>query len=222
MLLVAIATILMLGVGFVLLADEVVEAETTALDEAILRAMRDATGKEPIGPAWFERTMVNLSALGSVAVAMLVVALASSFLFLARRPRQALLVIGCALGTALAINLLKLWFARARPDMIAPIDLASGMSFPSGHSLLAAAIYPTLGMIIATALEARRLKAFVFATAVVLALVIGLSRVYLGVHYPTDVIGGWILGIAWALVCGLVARVLQRRGVVEQPADSAE
>lgn len=216
----ALAAVLLLVGGFAMLASEVVEAETESFDFAILRAMRDADG-QPVGPAWLHTALENLSALGSSAVATLIVVLVSTFLLLLRRPRQALLVIGCALGTAIAIVVLKNYVERARPSIVVVLDPAAGFSFPSGHSLIVSAIYPMLGTLLWPTFEERRLKVFVLATTVVLVLLIGFTRVYLGVHYPTDVIAGWMLGAAWAIVCGLVGRVLHRKGIVEPEAPPA-
>ena len=105
---------------------------------------------------------------------------------------------------------------RPRPSIVVVLDPTGGLSFPSGHSLGASAIYPMLGILLSTAFEELRLKVFVLAMAVALALLIGFTRVFLGVHYPTDVIAGWMLGSAWTIICGLVGRGLQRKGLVEQ------
>jgi undecaprenyl-diphosphatase len=216
-----IVLIVGLVLGFAALASEVLEAETDWIDHAILEALRSADGKDPVGPPWFERTMVNLSALGSVAVATLVVIVTCGFLLLVRRPRQAALVIFCALGTALAVELLKAFVGRERPSVVVAIDLAHGLSFPSGHTMIASALYPTIGLLLASSLKHYRLKAFVFATAALLALLIGFTRMYLGVHYPTDVAAGWLLGLAWALTCGLIASWLQLHRMVEQESEVA-
>jgi undecaprenyl-diphosphatase len=215
--LIAIAAVLLLLAGFAILASEVHETETGSLDRAILRGLRDADG-QPLGPHWLQTALLNLSALGSTAVATLVVVLASTFLLLKQRVRLALLVIGCGVGAAIMIIVLKDHVGRERPMIVVALEMARGLSFPSGHSVIASAIYPTLGILLSSTFAARRLKVFTIATAVVLALLIGFTRVYLGVHYPTDVIGGWMLGLAWAIVCGLVCRRLQREGLVEQEA----
>jgi undecaprenyl-diphosphatase len=219
--LIATAAVLLLIAGFALLAGEVAEEQTESFDRAILRGLRDADG-QPRGPYWLQTALLNLSALGSTAVTTLVVVLASAFLLLKRRARLALLVIGCGVGAAIAIVVLKDHVGRERPMIVVALESARGLSFPSGHSLIASAIYPTLGILLSTAFVDRRLKVFTIATAVVLALVIGFTRVYLGVHYPTDVIGGWMLGLAWAIVCGLVCRRLQREGLVEQAASRSQ
>lgn len=215
--LISIAAALFLVGCFAVLASEVAESETEAFDHAVLRAMRGPDGR-PLGPHWLQSALVNLSALGSVAVTTLVIVLGSAFLILTRRARQAALLIACGIGAAFVIVMLKDYAGRERPTVVVALDSVRGLSFPSGHSLIASAIYPTLGILLAANFEERRLKVFVFATAAVLALLIGFTRVYLGVHYPSDVLGGWMLGLSWAIVCGLVCHRLQRKGLVERVA----
>jgi undecaprenyl-diphosphatase len=187
------------------------------IDHAVLRALRtDAAGTDPVGPPWLESAFMNISALGSGAVATLVVIFVLGFLLLDRKPRLALLVAACGAGTALVIHFLKLAFERGRPSIVTALQPASGLSFPSGHAMISVALYLTLGVLIAGSLEHRRLRVYVVGGAALLAVLIGSSRVYLGVHYPTDVLAGWTVGLAWALLCGLVERALQRRGSVEE------
>jgi undecaprenyl-diphosphatase len=186
------------------LASEVLEQETMAFDTAILRAMRDASGN-PIGPAWLAHAIADLSALGSTTIASSIIVIVALFLLLARRRRYALLVSATGIGTAIAILLLKGTVGRARPDIISKLEMAGGYSFPSGHTFTAAAIYPLLAFLLSDLVEERRAKVFLFAVAAFIALVVGFSRVYLGVHYPTDVLAGWGFGLAWAIVCAAVA-----------------
>lgn len=206
--------VLALVAAFAALASEVLDAETQAIDVAILRALRGADG-EPIGPRWLQGVIVNLSALGSSTIATLMVILASGFLILVKRTYQAAVVISCGIGTAILIWVLKPLFGRERPSIVPHLSDVQSLSFPSGHSLIASAIYPMLGLLLAMAFKERRLKVYVFASAAVLALVIGFTRVYMGVHYPTDVIGGWMVGLAWATICGFICHRLQERGIVE-------
>lgn len=211
----AIVIVLLLLGCFGVLASEVAEAETEVIDHAILRALRDVNG-QPLGPKWLQTAMISLSGLGSVAVAVLVVVFTSAFLLLAKRAWQALLVVGCGIGAATLILVIKAYMNRGRPTIVAALASAEGLSFPSGHTLIASAIYPTLGILLSASLRERRLKVFVFVTAALLALLVGFTRIYLGVHYPTDVLGGWALGLAWAIVCGLVYRRLQRKMLVDR------
>lgn len=210
------AVIGLLLIGFALLAAAVTAAATEPVDHAVLLALH-REGSEPVGPLWLERAVVNLSALGSTAVVVLIAGLAGLFLLFDRRPRQALLL-GITMGVAVAtVWLLKGLFARPRPSIVEPLYVASGLAFPSGHALLSAVLYPTLGILIASNLRERAPKVFVFAAAAVLALLVGVTRVYLGVHYPSDVLGGWLIGLAFAFAAGLLVQRLEQAHLVERP-----
>lgn len=208
-------------VAFLVLGSEVAEGETMAFDRAILLALRH-TPDDPLGPPAVESAVMHLSALGSGAVAGLVALIAVAYLALAGRRRYALLVAASAVGTELWMTLLKRAYERPRPTVVTHLDPPGGLSFPSGHSMIAVALYLTLAVLIARALPHRRLRVFTVAVGATLALVIGASRVYLGVHYPTDVLAGWTIGLAWALTCGLVARWLGGRGRVEAAGPAAD
>ena len=208
--------IAILVVAFVALASGVLSAATAPFDDTILQALR-TNASDPVGPAWLERAVLNLSALGSVAVTTLFVCVAALFLLLDQRPRQALLVVGATVIAALGLTALKLAIGRERPTIVEHIEVVGGLSFPSGHSLIAAVLYPTLGMLVASNLRQRHLKVFVFTVAALLALIVGFTRVYLGVHYPSDVLGGWLLGVAFALAAGIVIQALKKQHIVERP-----
>jgi undecaprenyl-diphosphatase len=176
-------------------------------DHGILLALRE-TPSDPIGGPGVQAAVMHLSGLGSGAVTTLVTLIAVIYLLLAGRKRFAVLVIGCAVGTLLVMLMLKGLYERPRPSIVTAIDPPGDESFPSGHSMISSALYLTLGSLIARALPKRRLRIFAVVTGAFLALLIGVSRLYLGVHYPTDVLAGWTVGCAWALVCGIVARKL--------------
>jgi undecaprenyl-diphosphatase len=185
------------------------------IDKEILLALRNAPD-DPRGPRWFENGMMHLSALGSVAVTGLVTIVAVLFLVVARKPRLALLLAVCCAGTLLAMAVLKGVYERPRPTVVTHIDPPASLSFPSGHSMLAAALYMTLAVLVARTLSERRLKRFTVAVGASLALLVGFTRLYLGVHYPSDVLAGWTAGVTWALACGVVARRLGKAGTVER------
>ncbi|HUQ06775.1 MAG TPA: phosphatase PAP2 family protein [Kofleriaceae bacterium] len=208
-----LAVIGALVVAFILIGNAV-GSGFDGFDEQILLAMRN-TPDDPRGPRWFENAMMHLSALGSGAVTGLVTIIAVGYLLMARKPRLAALLAACALGTVIWMNVLKRIYERARPTVVTQIDPPGGLSFPSGHSMISAALYLTLAVLVARTLPERRMQRFVVAIGATLAMLVGVTRMYLGVHYPSDVVGGWTVGVTWALACGVVARRLGTRGEVE-------
>lgn len=205
-----------LVVGFLKLGHSVAESKTDAFDRSILLALR-AAPDDPLGPRWFEAAVMHLSALGSGAVTGLVAVIAVTFALLARQPRFAALIAVCALGTSALMGVLKGLYNRPRPSVVTHLDPPGGLSFPSGHSMISMALYMTLAMLIARALPDRRLRRYTIGVGGLLAFLIGVSRMYLGVHYPSDVVAGWTVGGAWALLCGTIAYRLGRSGELETP-----
>jgi undecaprenyl-diphosphatase len=134
----------------------------------------------------------------------------SGFLYLSGRAHKALAVLGWTAAGALLSTLAKLGFARPRPDLVPHGAEVYTHSFPSGHAMSSAVIFLTLGVMIALVQESRRIKFYVLAFAVLLTMLVGMSRVYLGVHWPSDVLAGWALGAAWATLGWLVFRRLDR------------
>lgn len=194
------------------IADEVAENETQGFDVRVLQFFRTPGDlSNPIGPAWVERTAVDITALGGYPVLSLVTAIAVGYLLLVHRRGAALLVLVSIGGGMVLSQGLKALFERARPDLVPHLVDVHTLSFPSGHSTLSAVTYLTLAALIAAVHPHRRVKAYVIGWAVVLALLIGCSRVYLGVHWPTDVLAGWSIGAAWALLCRAIAEGLMRR-----------
>ena len=158
--------------------------------------------------------MRDLSSLGSGAVVTLIVTVAVALLLLARRRVLALLFGGASMASFAIMALCKAGFARPRPAVVAPIGTFGGYAFPSGHALLATAVFVLLGMVISRTFEPTRLRISVIVIAALLALLVGLTRVYLGAHYPTDVLAGWTIGLAWAVFCATVFVFLEGRGIV--------
>lgn len=195
---------------FIELAEEVVEGEVRAVDAHLLMLLRNPSDPaNPLGPRWLELMARDITALGSLGVLGLMVLAAAGFLALAGRRRTALFVLAATGGGALASTLLKALFARPRPDIVPHETYVASASFPSGHAMVSAVVYLTLGALIARLAPEPRLKAYILAVAVLLAGLIGISRVYLGVHWPSDVLAGWAAGAAWALACGAVAQGLR-------------
>ena len=207
---------------FIELADEVVEGSTAALDEAILLALRDpADSTQPLGPAWLEEMMRDFTGLGGTGVLTLITLGTAGFLLLRRQHKAALAVlvavgIGILLSTAV-----KMGFDRPRPDLVPHGSYVYTASFPSGHSMMSAVVYLTLAAMLARVQAQWRLKIYILGVAVLLTLLVGFSRVYLGVHWPSDVLAGWSVGAAWALTCWLATLLLQRRGQIEPEQDAS-
>jgi undecaprenyl-diphosphatase len=202
--------------AFAILAGEVLEGDTAGFDRAVLLALRQPGNlAEPLGPTWLKEVMRDLTALGSIVVLTLLTCAVVAFMALRRLWAAAGLLAAAVAGGMLASTLLKIAFERPRPDLVPHGAFTSSASFPSSHAMMAALVYLTLGALLARVEPDRRIKVFTLSLALLLALLVGVSRVYLGVHWPTDVLAGWALGAAWALAVWLFARALQRRGRVE-------
>jgi undecaprenyl-diphosphatase len=201
---------------FARLANAVRRGGTEDFDEWLIVALRTPGNlADPVGPAWFEEMMRDFTALGSTGVLAVVVAAIAGFLAMTRKSHAALFVLASVIGGVLISQAMKWAFARPRPDLVPHGAEVFSASFPSGHSMMAAVVYLTLGALLARTQSDRAVKAYVLAVAVLLAALVGASRVYLGVHWPTDVLAGWALGGVWALFCLLVMQWLQTRGQVE-------
>lgn len=201
------AVAVLLGV-FGLVAEDVVDGETHAFDEAILLSLRvPGQPDQPIGPHWLLEAVRDVTALGSFSVLALLVAFVVIQLLLVGRRGTALLIAGAVIGGTIVSTVLKSLFDRPRPDLTGVAEVFTA-SFPSGHSLVSAVTFLTLGAVLAGTTKLMRLRVFYFGAAVLLTLLVGMSRIYLGVHYPTDVIAGWCLGAAWALGCFILGNAL--------------
>jgi undecaprenyl-diphosphatase len=218
------ALILVIGLSgalwaFFNVASEVGEGETAALDRRILLALRNpADLSDPIGSRSFEEAMRDVTALGGFTMMTLVTVVAVLAFLMHGRRRHALVLAGTVLAAELSSDLAKAFYARPRPDLVPHGSYVYSASFPSGHSTMAAATYLTLAVLIASLEPNRATKAMVFVLAFVLIVAIGTSRVYLGVHWPSDVLAGWCLGGAWALAAWTVLRRLNRKPMAGPPA----
>ena len=217
--LLALALLLLAGVWLLLwLAYGVSTGSAQRADERLLRGLRDpADPADPLGPEWLEEVARDLTSLGGAAPLFLVTAGVGGYFVLSRSYRALLLLAVATCGGVLLSLLLKEVYDRLRPNIVAHLSQVYSSSFPSGHSMLSAVVYLTVGELLARQVKERRLKVYFVGIALLLSFLVGLTRLYLGVHYPTDVLAGWAAGLAWALLCGLVARWLQRRGAVERP-----
>jgi len=222
MVLVALACVVAGVWGFALLADEVLEGGTQAFDQRVLLAFRHSDTRAPIGSPSVQEAARDITALGGVAVLTLLTAIAAGFLALDGKKHMALFVVGSILGGVAAGTILKDVFHRPRPDLVPVSVYVSGASFPSGHSMMSAVTYLTLGALLARSQERKRVKAYFLMVAMFLTFAIGVTRVYLGVHWPTDVLAGWTAGAVWALLCWLTARWLQARQTLERETEHVQ
>jgi undecaprenyl-diphosphatase len=206
-----IALFVLVFAGIALIAG----GEATEFDREVLLSMRDQDG--PIGPVWLLEVARSITALGGYTVLSIVVLTVASYLFLSRDNITAWFVIAAAATGAIINTAMKVLFDRARPDFVTHLTEVVTASFPSGHAALSATVYLTLGALLAATHRSFVFRAYFFGVAILLVVMIGLSRVYLGVHYPTDVLAGWCFGAAWALVCGMILRAMQQRRVARQP-----
>jgi undecaprenyl-diphosphatase len=200
---------------FVEVADQVVDQDAQRIDEAIMRRLRDPQNPAPAGPSWLPGAMRDLTALGSAPVLVLFVLAVVGALFVRRQYHALAFLLAATLGGRLLNFFLKAYFARPRPDPLLHLTEVRSMSFPSGHAMDSAIIYLTMAALLARFVQPLALKLYFLGLAAVLTFLIGVSRVYLGVHYPSDVLAGWVAGLAWATLCWTVASYLQKRGQVE-------
>lgn len=187
--------------GFASVADEVIEGDTTVFDDTVTAFFREPGNPGELwGPAWFEEAVRDVTGLGSFTVLGFILIVTMLYFVLNDQRRTAVFVGFAVVGGTILSSLLKELFDRPRPEMIDAARVFTA-SFPSGHATMSAVVFLTLGLLLAESSRAHRLKAFFVGLGIFLALAVGVSRVYLGVHHPTDVIAGWALGGAWALAC---------------------
>jgi undecaprenyl-diphosphatase len=196
-----LAAVAMLLLGLVWFGHEIMEGNTATIDRAIMLAMRvPGHPEQPVGPRWLPSAVRDITALGSTTVLTLVVLVTACFLTLRRRFRSALLVLAATSLGALAVTLVKALVARSRPDLIDRLMEEASHSFPSGHAANSAIVYLTLATLLFPVVRGWRMRGFVLGVAMLLVGLIGVSRVYLGVHWPSDVLAGWAFGSCWALL----------------------
>jgi undecaprenyl-diphosphatase len=206
---------------FVRISDDMVEGETHAFDRHVLTLLRQAGDlSKPVGPTWLQTAATDVTSLGSLTDLGLIVLAAAGFFLSLRRFRESATLLLAAGGGLLLSQLFKTWFGRARPDAIFNLVPVVNASFPSGHAMLSAVVFLTLGALIARFVQRRRVKVYALGVGVAATLLVGASRVYLGAHWPTDVLAGWSLGAAWATLCWLGEWAWDRRaGRAAQPVE---
>jgi undecaprenyl-diphosphatase len=199
-LLVALGLVSAAVLSFGFLASEMLEGETIAFDRALLQVFHLSGG-----PLWLQEAARDVTALGSNSVLALLTTAAVVFLLLQRRRRSALLVAVTVIGGAALSTMLKSLFDRPRPELMPHSAAVFTASFPSGHAMLSAVVYLTLGALLANLVPRRRDRIYLLSLAILITALVGISRLALGVHWPSDVLAGWMLGSAWALFCWMLA-----------------
>jgi undecaprenyl-diphosphatase len=202
--------------AFVEIADSVLEGEARDLDTAVIMAMRDpADLSDPIGPHWLQELGRDMTALGGIGFLVMLTLAVAGYLCLVDKRRAALFLVVSVASGFLMNTAFKSAFDRPRPDLVPHLSHVYTASFPSGHSMHAAVTYFTLAALLARMHRQRRVKLYALGIAAFLTVGVGISRVYMGVHWPTDVVAGWAAGATWAIVCWLLALWLQQQRVIE-------
>jgi undecaprenyl-diphosphatase len=197
---------------FIEIGNSVSEGTTKQFDESIIKYFRvEGHYSEPVGPDFLKETMRDITSLGGETVITLITIFVIGFLLLQKRYDTMWLVLAATVGGALISLGLKELYGRDRPDLIYRLVEVTSLSFPSGHSMMSAIVYLTQAAIVARIQRNRKIRIYILSVALFLTFIIGLSRVYLGVHYPTDVLGGWVIGLAWASFCWFIALYLERK-----------
>ncbi|MEO6387588.1 MAG: phosphatase PAP2 family protein [Croceibacterium sp.] len=220
-LLLGLIAALLLAWGFGALGGEVTDGETSAFDKKIELFFRHSDDlARTIGPDWLRSAAIDLTALGSETILTLVAVAGVAFLLLRKRRRQGALLAFAIGGGAIVSGLLKHAYDRARPDIVPHLVPVSSASFPSGHAMNSAIVYLTIAALVARSYKEPATRYFIVLLAVLLTGLIGTTRVFLGVHWPSDVIAGWLVGAAWALAMGMLGSLLQKQRKIEQPAQA--
>lgn len=192
---------------FLKLGSEVLEGETQGFDQRVWLLAQTLNSQFPL----LTLIMRDLTSLGSTAVMTLITAVTVVYLALVGSRRMAALVLSAMLSGSALVIATKGLFGRARPDLTLTDLVVSGLSFPSGHTSMSAIAFLTMGALIAATQRRTRERIYILLIAGLLTLLVGLSRIALGVHWATDVMGGWAFGAAWAVLWLQVARLLARR-----------
>lgn len=190
----------------------VLDGGSHALDTRLLLSLRDQhDSANPWGPLWFQEMIRDFTGLGGTGV-LSFITLASAFYLLAIRKAGIALYVVCAVESGMIFsNAMKAFFDRPRPDLVPHDSIPLSASLPSGHSLMSTVVYLTIAALLAEIQPSRNLRIYILTLAALIAVVVGVSRVYLGVHWPSDVLAGWIGGASWALMCWIIAHSIRKK-----------
>lgn len=214
---------LVTGAGALLLWlwSEIGEGELRHFDEMLLLGFRKSGEVgQMVGPVWLKQTMLDFTSLGSSTILSLVILGATAFALTKRAYRIAFLTAGAPISGAILVALLKVQFGRARPTLVDPMMVESSSSFPSGHTANSAIVYLTIAVLLMRVEKKPETRMFILLAAMLITSLVGISRVALGVHWPSDVLGGWLFGTAWACLWALVIRHPAIEAATPPPSES--
>lgn len=193
-------------VGFLILAGIVMRGATDNFDIQILRSLRNPSYPwKPIGPEWLFEAMRDITALGGATIVFLITLIASGYFLIKKEYTLLALILVATIGGAVLDLELKEFFGRVRPSLFPKLVEVKTYGFPSGHSMMSTIVYLSLASLMIRIQGHRLYKVYVISVALFLTFIIGISRVYLAAHYPTDVFAGWMMGLAWASLCWYIS-----------------
>lgn len=198
-------------VAFLTLASHVKSGTTQSFDDAVIRWMGAHHTHS------LDAVMLEVTALGTGTVVLMIVAVAALFLVLTSHKYSAALLLASTAGGIVLNGLLKIGFDRPRPAIFLPQVQTVSSSFPSGHAMSAAIVYTTVAYLAARLHKRRWARWLVMSAAFVVIAMISISRLYLGVHYPSDVVAGLAIGLAWAGFCMATLEAIQKFGIRRDP-----
>lgn len=190
---------------FARLTGKMINGETGKFDQTVLLWFRNPEDlADPVGPQVLEVIVRDITALGGVMLLSLLCLCVFGYLWLQKQRKLAGFVLACVVAGTMMNTLLKELIARPRPDIFAHATDAALSSFPSGHAMMSTIVFLTLGALLSLSTENKRIKTYILLWSVLLPFIVGISRLYLGVHWPTDIIAGWVAGATWSLLCLLI------------------
>lgn len=219
-LIIVIGGLAVVALMFIRLWSEIAEGDLASFDTAILLSFRQ-TGSlaEMIGPPWFQQTMIDITTLGGRTVLTLIIAGSACFMLMKHAYRLAALIVGATLSGSLIVAALKGFLARPRPLVVEQLVTETSMSFPSGHAANSAIVYLTIAIFFMRYEPKPATRYFVLGLAVLIVTAIGISRIAMGVHWPSDVLAGWLFGTTWACLWALIVKLPAAKITEEVPQD---